>query len=595
MGAKKRVLVIGAGGREHALCWKLAQSPRVLRVYCAPGNAGIGQHATCVPIKANDVKNLAGFAEKEGIDITIVGPEDPLARGIVDLFKDRGLCIFGPTKAAAEIEASKVFTKDLLARSGIPTGKYKVFTDSANAIDYIEKETGVPVVLKADGLAAGKGVILARDLNEAREAVTLILDKRAFGEAGRRLIVEEFLTGEEASFMAITDECTVLPLATSQDHKAVFDGDQGPNTGGMGAYSPAPVVTPRLFEEIMRSIMEPTVAAMSEAGRPYQGVLYAGLMIRDQAAKVLEFNCRFGDPEAQPILMRMKTDFMELLEAAVEGRLDSVEIEWDPRTAVCVVLASGGYPGKYETGKVIHGLDEVESMEDVMVFHAGTARAGNNYVTAGGRVLGVTALGKDVQEAIDRAYEAVSKISWEGMHYRTDIGQKALRHVKGNDCLVSIVMGSPSDMEVMKAAGNLLTELDIPYEVKILSAHRSPGLAADFAKNAKARGIKTIIAGAGMAAHLAGAMAAHSSLPVIGVPIDSSPLNGMDALLSTVQMPPGIPVATMAIGKAGAKNAAIFAAQILALEDQEIQKRLVGFRKEQQMNIERCNRDLEGK
>ncbi len=593
MGAKKRVLVIGAGGREHALCWKLAQSPKVLRVYCAPGNAGIGQHATCVPIKANDIPNLADFAEKEGIDITIVGPEDPLARGIVDLFRDKGLRIFGPSKAAAEIEASKVFTKDLLARAGIPTGKYKVFTDSAKAIAYIEEETGVPVVLKADGLAAGKGVILARDLDEAREAVALILDKKAFGEAGRRLIVEEFLTGEEASFMAITDERTVLPLATSQDHKAAFDGDQGPNTGGMGAYSPAPVVTPELFENIMESVMKPTVAAMSEAGRPYQGVLYAGLMIKDQSAQVLEFNCRFGDPEAQPILMRMKTDLMDLLEAAVEGRLDSMEIEWDPRTAVCVVLASSGYPGRYETGKVIHGLDEVEGMEDVMVFHAGTARAGNNYVTAGGRVLGVTALGDNVQKAIDRAYEAVAKISWEGMHYRTDIGQKALKHVEGNDCQVSIVMGSPSDMDVMKAAADLLSEFGISYELKILSAHRSPGLAADFAKKAKGRGIRTIIAGAGMAAHLAGAMAAHSPLPVIGVPIDSSPLNGMDALLSTVQMPPGIPVATMAIGKPGAKNAAVLAAQILALEDHGIEKRLIKFRQEQQMAIERCNQGLE--
>jgi phosphoribosylamine--glycine ligase len=597
---KRRILVVGSGGREHALCWKFSQSPRVDEVFCAPGNAGIAQHATCVPIKANDLEALASFAYDNRIDITVVGPEDPLARGIVDLFKERGLKVFGPTKAAAEIEASKVFTKDLLEKYGIPTGSYRVFTSAEEAKDYIRNTTGVPIVVKADGLAAGKGVIVCHSLEEAEEAVDLILEKKAFGEAGNRLVVEEFLTGEEASFMAITDGKTVLPLATSQDHKPVFDGDKGPNTGGMGAYSPAPVVTPELFDKAMDEIMIPVVEAMAKEGRPYQGVLYGGLIIENGQAKVLEFNCRFGDPEAQPILMRMETDLLDVVEAAMEGRLNAMDIKWDSRSAVCVVLASEGYPGKYETGKEIKGLDEAAKMEDVMVFHAGTARDGERFVTAGGRVLGVTALGDTIEQAINRAYEAVSKIHWDGMHYRKDIGQKALRHISGESGrshagssrgpLVGIVMGSKSDKKVMEKAAKMLEEFEVPYEWKILSAHRTPGAASEFASTAKDRGIKVIIAGAGMAAHLAGAMAAHTTLPIIGVPIDSSSLKGLDALLATVQMPPGVPVATMAIGKAGAKNAALFAIQILATADERLANRLAQFKKEQEEAVLALNR-----
>ncbi len=430
--SRKRVLVIGSGGREHALCWKFSQSPRVEEVFCAPGNAGISQHATCISIKADDLDGLADFASKNNIDITIVGPEAPLAQGIVDLFSERGLTVFGPSKKAAEIEASKVFTKDLLQKYNIPTGAYRVFTNAEEAKDYIKEETGVPIVVKADGLAAGKGVILCYTLPEAMDAVDLILEQRAFGEAGKRVVVEEFLVGEEASFMAITDGTTVLPLATSQDHKAVFDNDQGPNTGGMGAYSPAPVVTPQLFQTVMETIMIPTVEAMAKEGRPYKGVLYAGLIIKDNEPKVLEFNCRFGDPEAQPILMRMKTDLLDLVEAAIEEDLDRIELDWDPRTALCVVLASKGYPGGYETGKVIHGLEKVQELDEIMVFHAGTALQDGKIVTAGGRVLGVTALGDSVREAMKRAYDAVSLIEWEGMHYRKDIGLKALKHIEGN-------------------------------------------------------------------------------------------------------------------------------------------------------------------
>ncbi len=586
-----KVLVVGSGGREHALCWKLAQSPRVEKVFCAPGNAGISQHAECVDIKASDIKALAAFAEEQGAGLTIVGPEDPLANGIVDYFREHGLTVFGPTAKAAAIEASKVFTKDLLSKARIPTGRYRVFDDPSEALEYVKDETGVPVALKADGLAAGKGVILPQTLEEAEEAINLIMREKAFGDAGKRIVVEEFLTGEEASFMAVTDGVNVLPLATSQDHKPVFDYDRGPNTGGMGAYSPAPVVDDDLFQQVMKMIMTPAVEAMAAAGKPYEGVLYGGLIIKDGTAKVIEFNCRFGDPEAQPILMRMKTDLVDVIEAALEGRLDRIEIEWDPRAAVCVVLASGGYPGSYAGGRSIRGLDDVADMDDVMVFHAGTAHSSDGYVTAGGRVLGVTALGDTIRDAIDLAYRAVDRISWDGMHYRKDIGQKALRHT-GDAPQVGIVMGSLSDRDVMAGAQQVLEQLGIVYELKVASAHRSPELAAEFAETARLRGIKVLIAGAGMAAHLAGAIAAHTTLPVIGVPIDASPLNGLDALLSTAQMPPGVPVATMAIGKAGAKNAAMLAAQIIAVHDEALAMRLDRFRQEQVRGIEKINREL---
>jgi phosphoribosylamine---glycine ligase len=594
---KKKILVVGSGGREHALCWKLASSPRISRVFCAPGNAGISQHAVCVPLKVSDINGLVSFVKKEGIYITLVGPEAPLAEGLVDRFNEHRLAVFGPTKAAAEIEASKVFAKDLLAKAGIRTGAYRVFTEPDAAFDYIKNIVGVPIALKADGLAAGKGVLIAHSLVEAEEAIDLILCKKAFGEAGNRLIVEEFLTGEEASFMAITDGTTVLPLATSQDHKPIFDNDQGPNTGGMGAYSPAPVVNSVLFDDIMDTVMRPTVNAMAMAKRPYQGVLYGGLIIKDGMFQVLEFNCRFGDPEAQPILMRLRTDLMEILEAALEGRLNEIELDWDPRVAVCIVLASGGYPGSYETGKVIHGLEKVAEMQDVMVFHAGTARDGDRFVTSGGRVLGVTALGNDVSKAIDLAYEAVGNISWEGMHYRRDIGQKALRYTSNATSTsvsphsrVGIVMGSLSDKDVMEAARDMLNEFDVASELIVASAHRSPEFTASYAREAETRGIKVLIAGAGMAAHLAGSLAANTILPVIGVPVDSSALRGLDALLSTAQMPAGVPVATVAIGEAGAKNAALLALQILALEDQALARKLKEYREALAKKIEELNR-----
>ncbi len=421
-----KILIVGGGGREHALAWKLAHEEGV-RVYCAPGNGGTAAVATNVPISSEDVGALCEFAASERIDLTIVGPEAPLVLGIVDRFIKRGLTIFGPTSGAAQIEGSKSFSKNLMKKYGIPTAGFAEFTDRKKAADYIEN-TGAPLVVKADGLAAGKGVILARTVPEALSAVDQIMVKREFGDAGDKVVVEEFLTGEEASFLAFSDGDFVVPLATSQDHKAIYDGDTGPNTGGMGAYSPAPVVTPALSTRVMDEIMIPTVKAMEQEGHPYVGILYAGLMIKDGVPRVLEFNARFGDPEAQPLLMRMKGSLSEVMIKAVEGKLSEVDLQWDERPAVCVVMASGGYPGGYEKGKVIAGIKDAEKLSGVVVFHGGTRLEADRLVTSGGRVLGVTAVGADLSAAIDRAYTAVDRIKWEGAYYRRDIGAKGLRY-----------------------------------------------------------------------------------------------------------------------------------------------------------------------
>jgi len=423
-----KVLVIGGGGREHALVWKISQSPRVKKIYCAPGNAGIAQLAECLSVSAEDVKGLTARAEKERVDLTVVGPEAPLTLGIVEAFKEKGMRIFGPSQRAAEIEGSKAFAKDLMKKYRIPTGDSQTFTDHGPAVKYA-KGKGAPLVVKADGLAAGKGVIICRSVDEALSALDLIMVQKAFGAAGGKVVVEEFLEGEEASFLAFTDGEAVLPLPTSQDHKAIYDKDQGPNTGGMGAYSPAPVVNKRVHREVMEKVMSPTVRGMAKEGRKYQGVLYAGLMIKEEKTKVLEFNARLGDPEAQPLLMRMKSDLVPVLEATIDGTLAQQKIEWEDRASVCVVIASGGYPGSYEKGKVISGLQEAAKVRDTFVFHAGTTLKEGKVVTNGGRVLGVTALGSGIQEAIQRAYEAVAKISWEGAYYRKDIGQKALQRM----------------------------------------------------------------------------------------------------------------------------------------------------------------------
>ncbi len=421
------ILVIGSGGREHALAWKAAQSPRVENVFVAPGNAGTAREPKLknVAINVDDIPKLVAFAQENSIHLTIVGPEAPLVIGLVDAFKEAGLRCFGPTQGAAQLEGSKAFTKDFLARHQIPTADYRNFTEIDPALAYIE-EKGAPIVIKADGLAAGKGVIVATTQAEAESAVRDMLAGNAFGEAGHRVVIEEFLDGEEASFICMVDGSHILPLATSQDHKRVGEGDSGPNTGGMGAYSPAPVVTPEVHERIMKEVIEPTVRGMAEEGNPYLGFLYAGLMIgADGSPKVIEYNCRFGDPETQPILMRLKSDLVDLCDTALDGNLDEASAEWDERAALGVVLAAGGYPGSYAKGEVIHGLEGADS-DDSKIFHAGTAEEGGQIVTAGGRVLCAVGLGKNVSEASRRAYELAAKISWNGMFSRSDIGYRAI-------------------------------------------------------------------------------------------------------------------------------------------------------------------------
>lgn len=421
-----KILVIGSGGREHALCWKIAQSPKVEMVYCAPGNAGISKVAECVNISADDISGLKNFVIKENIGLTVVGPELPLTLGIVDNFEKDGLRIFGPGKDAARLEGSKSFSKKLMVKYNIPTAAYSVFNDLKEAKTYIENQ-GPPLVIKADGLAAGKGVLICYTIDDAYQAVDLMMKEKNFGAAGESIIIEELLEGEEISFLAFSDGNNVLPLASSQDHKPVYDGDKGPNTGGMGAYSPAPIVTDEMNNWILENVMTPVVKGMEKEGCPYKGILYAGLMMTNDGPKVLEFNCRFGDPEAQPLLVRMKTDIVPILEAAMDGSLASEKIEWDDRTSICVVISSEGYPGDYEKGREIRGLEKLEELEDVEVFHAGTALSNGKLVTSGGRVLGITALGDGIEKAIDSVYKALEYVSWEGAHYRHDIGAKALK------------------------------------------------------------------------------------------------------------------------------------------------------------------------
>lgn len=421
-----KVLVIGGGGREHAIVWKLSQSPKVDKIYCAPGNAGISEIAECIDIDINDFESLIDFVRYEWIDLTIVGPEEPLSKGIVDAFEKEGRRIVGPTKAAARLESSKVFAKDFMKQYLIPTAEYKVFASYLHAEDYVRMK-GAPVVIKADGLAAGKGVIVAETVDEAIDALRLIMKDKAFGSAGDRVIVEDFLEGEEASFMVFTDGKSVVPMVSSQDHKRVFDNDEGPNTGGMGAYSPAPVITKEIEEEIIDSIIKPTIRGLKNEGIKYKGILYAGLMIKDKKPYVLEFNCRFGDPETQPVLCRLDSDLLDICLALTDEKLSEIDINWKNNASVCVVLASKGYPGKYEKGKIIHGLEDVKKIRDVMVFHAGTAFDNTHIVTNGGRVLGVTATGRDIKSAKQRAYEAIKKIHFENMHYRKDIADRAIK------------------------------------------------------------------------------------------------------------------------------------------------------------------------
>lgn len=423
-----RILLIGGGGREHALAWKLAQSDKVEKIFAAPGNPGIAmlKKCSCIDLKLDDLEKVADYAEEESIDLTVVGPEATLVAGIADVFKRRGLPVFGPSKAAAQLEGSKAFSKELMAKYNIPTAFFKICEDMETAKAYV-KEKGAPIVVKADGLAAGKGVVVAMTEEEALEAIEEMMGDHKFGNAGARVVLEEYMEGEEASLLAFTDGKTVVPMLAAQDHKRIFDNDQGPNTGGMGTYAPAPVMTDILRLKATERILKPVVAAMAKEGTPYQGCLYAGLMIKDDVIKVVEFNCRFGDPETQVVLPLLESDLAEIMLACATGTLDQADVAWSDKAAVCVVMASGGYPESYETGKAITGLAEADAQENTVVFHAGTKNAAGSIVTAGGRVLGVTAVDDNIRAARDRAYAAVENIKFEGAFYRKDIAWRALK------------------------------------------------------------------------------------------------------------------------------------------------------------------------
>jgi phosphoribosylamine--glycine ligase len=418
-----KVLLVGSGGREHAIVWKLKQSPKIDKIYCAPGNAGISKDAQCVPIGAMEIDKLVEFAKNEGIDFTIIGMDDPLVAGVVDAFEKENLRVFGPRKNAAIIEGSKAFSKDLMKKYGIPTAKYEVFEEYDKAKEYVLSQE-MPIVIKADGLALGKGVLICQSHEEAVAALDEIMVDKKFGASGSKVVVEEFLTGPEVSVLSFCDGKTVVPMVSAQDHKRAYDNDEGLNTGGMGTFSPSRIYTPEINEECMKTIFMPTVEAMAKEGREFKGVLYFGLMLTKDGMKVIEYNARFGDPETQVILPRLKTDLLEIMEACVDGTLDKMNIEWYDNAAVCVVLASGGYPVSYEKGFEITGLESVEDSSDIVVFHAGTALKDGKFVTNGGRVLGVTGIGKDLDEAIKIAYEGADKIDFEKKHFRHDIGIK---------------------------------------------------------------------------------------------------------------------------------------------------------------------------
>lgn len=421
-----KVLVIGSGGREHTLIWKVNQSPKVSQIYCAPGNAGISRLAKCIDINADNIEELVDFAKKEKIDLTVVGPELPLSKGIVNEFNRWGLKIFGPSQEAAEIESSKVFSKYLMKKYNIPTANYEVFQNSEEALDYIKQQT-FPLVIKADGLAAGKGVFIVKNLDQAGDALDILMEEKKFGEAGRQIVVEEFLEGEEVSILAFCDGKAVVPMISSQDHKKIFDNDQGPNTGGMGAYSPVPFYTTEIKEKVCREILKPTVKGLQNEGREYKGVLYAGLILTKNGPKVLEFNARFGDPETQVVLPGLKTDLVDILNAVIEETLHKINIEWEDNAAVCVVVASGGYPGKYQKGKPISGLERLKKMKNIIAFHAGTKFQDEEIVTSGGRVLGITTWDDTISKAKEKAYEGVEKIYFEDMYYRKDIASKTIK------------------------------------------------------------------------------------------------------------------------------------------------------------------------
>lgn len=557
------VLIIGAGGREHALAWKCKQSRKITTLHVTPGNGGIENIADCWYL--TDHKQILSKAKAENIQLAIIGQEDYLVEGLTELLEAEKIAVFGPIQAAARLEGSKVFAKEFMQRHHIPTAGFAKFDNVELAKAYL-KEINAPYVIKANGLAAGKGVLICTDIDTAERGLDEIMVERQFGAAGEHVVIEEFLEGEEASFFVFTDGISHVTLPSLQDHKRQLELDQGLNTGGMGCYAPAPVVTTEIADKIVQQVVEPTLRGMAEEGCPYKGILYIGLMIKDEQPRVVEYNIRFGDPECQPLMMLLDSDLVEVTLAVAEGRLSETMVQWKPQAAVTVILASGGYPGSYEKGFVIQGLEEVAASDQQMVFHAGTKRDQNRYLTAGGRVLGVTCVGENLEEALKRAYLNVARISWPGMQFRRDIGLKGLKRItSGKKSLqVAIIMGSASDRKIADKATAIFDQSNIAYQVVVSSAHRTPERTRRFIQEAEQRGAEVFIAIAGMAAHLPGVVAAETGFPVIGVPVNASTLGGQDALLSIVQMPPGIPVATVGIDRGD--NAALLAMQILSIK-----------------------------
>ncbi len=556
------VLIVGAGGREHALAWKCRQSPKISSLHVTPGNGGIENIADCWYLTNHD--EILSKAKKENIKLAIIGQEDYLVDGITARLEAEGIAVFGPDQQAAQLEGSKVFSKEFMKRHDIPTAQFEKFDDVAAAKAYLA-EIKPPYVIKASGLAAGKGVLICPDVETAEKGLDDIMVKKQFGDAGDLVVIEEFLEGEEASFFVITDGESHIALPTLQDHKRQLELDQGLNTGGMGCYSPAPIVNETVADKVIQQVVKPTLLGMANDGHPYKGILYIGLMIKENEPRVVEYNIRFGDPECQPLMMLLDSDFIEIAMAVAEGRLKDIDVKWKQQAAVIVVLASGGYPGSYEKGFTIQGLEEVEASQEQMVFHAGTKRDENRYLTAGGRVLGVTCLGDSLEEALNTAYLNTARISWPGSQYRRDIGLRGLKHLTAGKkkLQVAIIMGSASDRKIADKAAAIFDQCNVSYEVIVSSAHRTPERTRQFIHSAEQRGAEVFIAIAGMAAHLPGVVAAETRYPVIGVPVNASTLGGQDALLSIVQMPPGIPVATVGIDRGD--NAALLAVQILSI------------------------------
>jgi len=581
------ILIVGAGGREHALAWKCSQSPKTSSLHVSPGNGGIEMLANCWYL--TDHQEIVKRAQSELIDLVIVGQEDYAVDGLTDLLEDAGIAVFGPNQAAAQLEGSKAFSKEFMKRQGIPSGGFEVFEDVEQAKSYL-KTLEPPYVVKASGLAAGKGVLICPDRESAEKGLDEIMVEKAFGGAGDQVVIEEFLEGEEASWFVFADGRNFVSMPSLQDHKRQMELDQGLNTGGMGCYAPAPVVTREIEQTVSEKIVKPTLDGMAAEGNPYKGILYIGLMIDKGQPKVLEYNIRFGDPECQPLMMLLDSDLAEIAEACARGNLDSVNVAWKEQAAAIVVLASGGYPKSYQKGYTIQGLEEIEASDEQMVFHAGTKREQNRFITSGGRVLGVTCIGDNLTEALEKSYRLVSKISWPGVQYRRDIGLKGLKRLstaKKGEHQVAIIMGSKSDLKIAEKATNILQECNVSYSMIVSSAHRTPERTRDFVHQAVQNGVEVFIAIAGMAAHLPGVIAAETQLPVIGVPVGGSAFNGQDALLSIVQMPPGIPVATVGIDRGD--NAALLAVQILGIKYPEYQAYHTEYRLKMEYKVIQSN------